>query len=195
VFERLYDPQSAAYSWNLDLREQFAKLRRDHGQCSLGGSMQVFGPLHGEVRLTCERGAINFDLVLSPATPPRLQDAGIREEWPVDVATARAAQRIAAAIGDAPEVGDDLLAASFDKGLAQRSLRRLALAHGTCTLAVDDGRMEVRRGVFKTDRSVRYGLVCSKGAAELTFTTEPETARVTSLQANTPRAFDANCWP
>jgi CubicO group peptidase (beta-lactamase class C family) len=195
VFARIYDPQSAAYSWNVGLREQFVKLRRDHGLCSLETKMQVFGPLHGEIRLACERGAINFDLLLSPATPPRLQDSGIREEWPVDAATARTAQRIAAAIGDVPVLGDDLPAASFDKGLAQRTLRRLAIAHGTCTLAKGDGRIEVRRGIFETDRSVHFGLACSKGSAEMTFTTEPETGRVTSLQVHTPRAFDLACWP
>jgi len=194
VADRVFDPQSLQYSWNAGMRERFAQLGRDHGRCRPDGKLQVYGSHHGEVRLACERGAVAFDLYLSPATPPRMQHADIREELDPDERTARAAHRIAASIRDAATLGDaDLFAPSVDQSRAQRTLRRLAFGHGSCDAG--KGRIEVSHSLFGLERNVRYALACTNGPLELTFALERETGRVASFEAHPPRAFDAACWP
>jgi len=194
VADRVFDPQSVQYSWNAGLRERFAQVGRDHGPCRPEGKLQVYGPLHGEVRLACERGAVAFDMFLSPATPPRLQHAGIREEIDPDERTARAARRIAASIRDgAGETDADLFAPSVDQSRTRLILRRLAIEHGTCE--VGKGWIEVSHGLNGPERNVRYALSCTGGPLELSFAIDRESGRVASFDAHAPRGFDATCWP
>ena len=157
LFESTFDPDSARYSWNEGLRGLFERLGRDHGRCRPAGALDLYGPLHGEQRLACERGAIALDLLLSPATPPRLQHVGIKEELPPDGVAKAGAKAIAAAIGGPRQSGPAVLAATdwtscpsplrLDQVRTWRTLRRLALTHSACV--VDRGWMEVTHDVWR----------------------------------------------
>jgi len=195
LFEQTFDPASAKYSWNRNLRENFAKLARDHGRCRRDGKLEIYGPLHGSFRVACARGAITFDVLLSPATPPRIQNADITEELPPDERTERAAHRLVAAMGGADdEVASkaDFFAPTVDLARTKKILGRLALAHGACS--VERGWFEIYRGPLEIERSARYSLRCSAGPIELTFAIDEKTGHVTSFSAHPPRRFDATCW-
>jgi CubicO group peptidase (beta-lactamase class C family) len=193
LFERTFDPDSVKYSWNQGLRARFANLARDHGRCRREGKLDVHGSLHGSVRVACERGAITFDVLLSPATPPRVQNTDIVEELPPDERTERAARALVAALRGA----DDALHAYFfaptvDRVRAKNILRRVALTHDACS--IESGWFEIYHGPLQTERSARYALRCSDGPLELTFDVDQKTGRVTSFSAHPPRASDATCW-
>jgi CubicO group peptidase (beta-lactamase class C family) len=202
LFERTFDPDSARYSWNEGLRERFERLGREHGRCRPAGPLHLYGPLHGDLRLACERGAIELDLLLSPATPPRLQEVGIKEELLPDGVAKAGAKAIAAAIG-APDnrssgSGNDgldvlPLAPAMDQVRTWRTLRRLGLSYSACV--VERGWMEVTHGVWHVDRSLRCLLRCAGGPLEVAFATDSQTGRITSLDVHPPRAPDATCWP
>jgi hypothetical protein len=202
LFESTFDPDSARYSWNDGLRGLFERLRRDHGRCRPAGPLDLHGPLHGEQRLACERGAIALDLLLSPATPPRLQHVGIKEELPPDGVAKAGAKAIAAAIaapdnrggGPATDRLDVLpLAPALDQVRTWQTLRRLALTHSACV--VDRGWIEVTHDVWTVDQTLRYLLNCEGGPLEVAFSTDGETGRITRLDVHPPRPADALCWP
>ena len=195
LFERTFDPDSAKYSWNKNLREDLTKLARDHGRCRREGKLEVYGSLHGAFRMACERGAIRFDVLLSPATPPRIQNADITEELPPDERTDRAGRMLAAAIGDTDRNDGpppEFWAPAVDHARAKKSLRRLGLSHGPCS--VERGWWQIDRGPLEIERNAQYALRCNGGPLELEFSIDEKTGRVTSFSAHPPRAFDATCW-
>jgi len=195
AFERTFDPASAKYSWNKNLRENFAKLARDHGRCRRDGKLEVYGPLHGSFRVACERGAITFDVLLSPATPPRIQNADITEELAPDERTERAARMLAAAMGgadDSDAASTDVFAPTVNHAQMKKILRRLALAHGPCS--IERGWLQIYRGPLEVERNAQYALRCGNGPLQLTFDIDEKTGRVTSFSAHPPRPYDATCW-
>ena len=194
LFERTFDPASVKYTWNKNLREDYAKLARDHGRCRPEGKLDVHGSLHGSFRVACERGAIRFDVLLSPATPPRIQNAEITQELPPDERTERAARMLAAALDNANNVApsSEFWARAVDHAQKKKSLRRLGLAHGPCS--VERGFWQIYRGPFEVEQNAQYALRCNSGPLELEFGIDEKTGRVTTFSAHPPRAFDATCW-
>ncbi|MET0596136.1 MAG: serine hydrolase domain-containing protein, partial [Polyangiaceae bacterium] len=80
LFARTFDPDSLKYSWNHRLRDDLARIARERGRCSSDGKLDVHGAHHGSFRMKCERGAVRFEVLLSPATPPQVQSVNITEE-------------------------------------------------------------------------------------------------------------------
>ena len=202
LFERTFDLDSARYSWNQDLRARFERLGREHGRCRAAGPLAPSGPLRGDLRLDCERGAIDLDLMLSPTTPPRLQHVGIQEELPADGVAKAAAKAIAAAVrapgeregGARDDAGAVLpLGPAMDAARTWTKLRRFGLSHHAC--AVDRAWLEVNHEVFSVERTVRAALTCDGGPLDVAFATDAATGKITSLDLHPPRAPDAACWP
>jgi CubicO group peptidase (beta-lactamase class C family) len=190
---RTFDPQSLAYSWNVGLREDFVRLARSHGHCQTEGPFKVHEPLHGGFRLSCERGALTFEILMSPATPPRIQNVNWTEELPAEGRTHEAAIGLAAAIGASSEaLPAELFAPSVDLARARKTLTRLGLDHGACS--VDRGHREIPRNSRDGAPEPHYTLRCSDAPLELTFTLDEETGQVTTFSARPPRAPDATCW-
>ncbi|MCE9658922.1 MAG: beta-lactamase family protein [Burkholderiales bacterium] len=52
---------------------EFGKLKQEVGQCDGGAPIHPTGMLSGDFRWTCERGAIEGELLLSPTNPPGIQ--------------------------------------------------------------------------------------------------------------------------
>jgi CubicO group peptidase (beta-lactamase class C family) len=195
LFESVFDPTSVKYSWNKNLRDDFAKLARDHGRCRREGKLEVYGSLHGSFRVVCQRGAIRFDVLLSPATPPRIQNADITEELPPDERTERAARTLVAAIADTEgniTALSELWAPKVNHAHARKILHRLRLAHGPCS--IEHGFWQIYRGPFEVEQNAQYALRCHSGPLELELGIDQKTGRVTSFSAHPPRAFDATCW-
>jgi CubicO group peptidase (beta-lactamase class C family) len=190
---RTFDPDSGKYSWSKEHAQDFERLTHEHGRCVPAGDSLVYGPLHAQTRFTCERGALVFDVLLSPATPPLVQYLEITEEFPADERTADRARRLAAAIEPAGQASSSALFASgLDRPRTQRKLARLALEYGACTLL--DGSREVPHRPWPAQAQARYALRSSSGPLELTFTLDTESGAVTSFDAHPPRPFDATCW-
>jgi len=202
LFERTFDPDSARYSWNQDLRARLVRLGREHGPCRAAGPLELSGPLRGDLRLACQRGAIELDLMLSPATPPRLQHVRIQEELPADGVAKAAAKAIAAAVrapgerdgGARDDTGAVLpLGPAMDAPRTWTKLRRFGLSHHACT--VERAWLEVSYEPFSVERTVRAALTCDGGPLDVAFATDGATGKITSLDLHPPRAPDASCWP
>ena len=190
---RTFDPDSGKYSWSKEHAQDFARLTNEHGRCVPTADATVYGPLHAQTRFSCERGALVFDVLLSPATPPLIQYLEITEEFPPDERTADRARRIAAAIEPAGQASSTaLFAPGLDRARTHKKLARLALEYGTCTPL--SGSREVPHRPWPAPAQTRYALKCSSGPLELTFTLDAESGAVTSFDAHPPRAFDATCW-
>jgi CubicO group peptidase (beta-lactamase class C family) len=190
---RTFDPQSLEYSWNQHLREDFAGFTKQHGRCQSEGQPRFFGPLHSEFRLVCERGALSFELLLSPATPPLVQNMDVKEELPPDERSEQAAKALTQALNGASEsTYAELLGPSIDRTRAKQHLRRLAASHSNCS--TERGWLELVHRPLKTEQTSRYSLVCSEGPLELSFSFAENTRQVTSFSAYPARAADATCW-
>lgn len=57
---------------------ELAKLKQEVGACAGATPMKATGMLSGSFRWTCERGAIDGQLILSPTIPPEIQFLGLR---------------------------------------------------------------------------------------------------------------------
>lgn len=193
LYARTFDADSLKYSWNEGLRERFAALARDHGACHPEGKLTAYGPLHADLRLSCERGAITFEVLLSPATPPRAQHVEITEELVPDERTERMAKVLEGAIGDPEHVlNPQLLAPSVDRARISATLQRVGLAYAGC--ALERGANEIAYRPWATERTTRYRLRCGDAPLELTFALDEKTGQLTSLAAYPPRSPDAACW-
>jgi hypothetical protein len=193
LYARTFDADSLKYSWNEGMRERFEALARDHGACQTKGQLKVYGPLHADLRLSCERGAITFDVLLSPATPPRAQHVEITEELIPDERTERMAKVLEGAIGDPKHaLSPQLLAPSVDRGRISATLQRVGLTYAGC--AIERGANEIAYRPWGTERTTRYQLRCGDAPLELTFGLDEKTGQLTSLAAYPPRPPDAACW-
>lgn len=193
LYARTFDADSLKYSWNEGLSERFAALSRDHGTCHPEGPLKVYGPLHADLRLNCERGAMTFEVLLSPTTPPRAQHVEITEELVPDERTERMAKLLARAIGGPEDVlNPQLLAPTVDRARISATLRRVGLTYAGCM--PERGASEVAHRPWGTERAVRYQLRCGDAPLELTFALDEKTGQLTSLAAYPPRPPDAACW-
>lgn len=193
LFTRTFDPDSAKYSWNRTLKDDLVRIAREHGRCSPDGKLDVHGAHHGSFRMKCERGAVRFEVLLSPATPPQVQSVNITEELSADERTDRAARAIAAAIRDSVEdASGELFAPSVDLARMKKTLRRLAIAHGACS--VEHGFIETFQAPLEMERSPHYVLRCGDGPLDLTFNLDEKTGKVMAFDAHPPYALEGTCW-
>jgi hypothetical protein len=191
---RTFDPDSLKYSWNTGLRQRFQALGRDHGPCRPEGKLKVYGPLHADLRLSCERGTISFDVLLSPATPPRAQHVEITETLLPGERSDRMAKVLASAIGGPEDaVGLHLIAPTVDRARIRRVLKHAGQGYAGCV--IERGANEVTYRPWSVDRTSRYQLRCGDAALELAFSLDDKTGQITSLSAYPPHAPDAACWP
>jgi CubicO group peptidase (beta-lactamase class C family) len=188
---RVFDPSSLGYTWHAHLGDDFAKLASDHGHCRTEGSLEVHGRMHGSWRLACDRGAITFDALLTPANPPRVQAAIWRAELPADPRTARAAARLTAMMDHWDDsVASELLAPAVDRQRARRSLAHLAIDHGSCTVV--NGVIETDHQPLANDQRDRFQLACRDGGVDLTFKLD-DRAQITEFDTTTPELPDDTC--
>jgi CubicO group peptidase (beta-lactamase class C family) len=87
LFEDSFDRDSLRYFWLADMRGQLAKLTDKHGRCEPDGPIRTRDLAGGIQRLKCERGTVDFGLVLTPLVRPRIQNVWWREV-PADAAAA-----------------------------------------------------------------------------------------------------------
>jgi CubicO group peptidase (beta-lactamase class C family) len=193
LFARTFDPDSLRYAWNARWREDFARLTLEHGRCRPEGGLRAYRPLHGELRLACDRGALVFDLLVAPAEQRRLQHAGLVEELMPDELTTRAAGLLAGAVaGGVESLGPNLLDGRIDPAWARKRFRALAVSHGSCRVA--RAWREVVHEPFSVERTSRATLACSDGPLELAFGVDASSGKVTALKTYLPRTPDALCW-
>ena len=186
LVQRIFDPTCANYPWFAHLREDLAKVTRDHGRCGQAGTLRAYGRLHGSWRLACERGAVEFDAGLSPASTPLLSRLWWKEDLPPDQRLTKVAARLVEAMNaGGGRVVEDLVAADL-RSKALKTLGRLAVEHGTCSIErplASDGR-----------ETATFRLQCADGPLELTFAVESKNGKVVELTGGRPHASDATCW-
>jgi CubicO group peptidase (beta-lactamase class C family) len=192
-FRESFDPDSLKYSWNAQLREDFAKLRQGHGACRADGELTTYSPLHADFRVVCERGAIRFDILLAPGAPERLQDAHFTTELPVDARAEAAFRHWLLLLGAWNEsAAGELFAPAVDRARVRKTLARITLEQGTCK--PDRGYAQVVHEASRPDlRAIRYDLSCSERPLELEFTLDAA-GKIAAFSAHPPHAADATCW-
>lgn len=185
---RTFEPRSAHYPWYANLRADLAKLSKDHGHCQPDGSLEAYDRSYGHWQLACERGAIAFDVWLTPAAKPLVDRVTWEEQFPPSELLSRVATNLVQALNqaNADNPREDLFEPSF-RPAGRKKLARLALDYSSCSLEKPvkcDGR-----------QSATYRLQCSGTTVELSFNVNAESGRVVELNGNAPRAPDATCWP
>lgn len=78
-----FDPDSAKYSFIASMEQSFVKLRGEHGACQPAGGIAASSSKQGRFLLNCERGSVEFNLMLSPMPGDRLQFLEWRENRPL----------------------------------------------------------------------------------------------------------------
>ncbi|WP_437533923.1 serine hydrolase domain-containing protein [Sorangium sp. So ce726] len=193
VFQAAFDPQSAMYSWNADLPAKFEALARDHGACRSRTPIEAYNGSHGGWRSTCKRGAIEFEVMLAPTTPPRVQALLWRQQFPLDEETRGTAAVLAGAVGHGlSDRSSEWISPSADVVPTVRLLHQLEADHGFCEL--EDGVIEIEHAPLSTQtRALRLKLACTRGPMELLVGLN-EADKIVSLSGYAPHAPDATCW-
>jgi CubicO group peptidase (beta-lactamase class C family) len=184
-----FDPKSLRYSWFEGVQAQFARLAEEHGRCEADGALRTTSPLQGAFDLKCERGSIEFDLLLTPGRPPLVQALEVRQSFPADERATQAATALATWNdgGSGP-----WLAATFDREKSRKALARLALEHGTC--AVAQGTRQVEHTGFGTSSEMRFPLSCASGPLDLTLNFDESSGKIVWFSARPPAPPNATCW-
>jgi len=184
---QLFEPSFLSYQPLEKLAEQLDKLRRAHGACRADGPLEVVNWLRGRWRLSCDSGAVVFAAALSPRAHPRLQALLWRSELPPGPRMSEAARTLAGLVGTWSEPrAKALFAPAVDLSRARKSLARLGIDHGKCSVERPlrgDGSSE---GVFQ--------LACTDAPLELSLSLDEKTGRVTEWRGAPPRSADSpNC--
>ncbi len=186
LVDRTFDRASLKFPWLANLREDFARLTREHGRCSSEGAIRQHNRSQGGWRLRCERGAIEFTMSLTPSTPSRIQNIEWKQEFVPDERLQGAARRLTAAMRRWDETTTaDLFDDSLDHGKARKVLGRLAIDHGTC---------EIDRPLSSDGRGrAEFRLRCSEAPLDLSFRIHDKTGRVTEMTGASPHEPGATC--
>ena len=178
------------YSRFADLQSRFEQLRREHGKCEADGALRTSSALQGSFDLKCERGGIEFDVLLTPALPPLVQALGIRETFTPDEREAgAAAAQVSLACTWSDRDAEQWLAPTLDRKNSRKALARLALEHGACS--VEHG---TRQGPLGAMNQLRFHLECTNGALDLALKLDESSGKI-EFSARIPSPPDAICWP
>jgi hypothetical protein len=182
------------YAWFTDLQGQFARLTQEHGRCEPKTALQTSGPFQGIFQLKCERGDLEFDVWLTPGRPSQVQYLGIRQTFPADERALNAAAALAALLRSWNEVSaEQWLASQLDREKSRKTLARLALEHGACTL--EHGTRQVEHAPFGAKTELRFRLACASGQLDLALALEESSGKILEFAARPPAPPDATCWP
>lgn len=167
------DPHGLRSMWLGRLREDFAALTVKLGACTREGPVSSEEPSRGRFRLACARGALELELLLTPAVPARVQAVHVREELPPGERLAALARGLVRALGG----WDDAAVSLFEPGIDLRRLRnaleRLGLEHGRCSLD---------RALWSDGESeARYRLSCADAPLVLGFRIDPSSGKIAHL--------------
>jgi CubicO group peptidase (beta-lactamase class C family) len=181
-----FDRLSLKYPWLASLRDDFARLSRDHGRCTPSGGVTPANRTQGKWRLRCERGDIQFEVALTPNKPSRIQNIEWKEEFPPGERLEGVARRLAGAIGRwDPAATADLFDVSLAPGTVNRTVARLAIDHGTCELDRPLSADGHGRAVFR--------LHCSEAPLDLSFRINEKSGRIIELSGAAPHEPGATC--
>jgi CubicO group peptidase (beta-lactamase class C family) len=194
LFARTFSPKSLRYWWNANLASDLEKLGHAHGACRPDGELRAYGWLSGSFRLACERGAVEFEVLMGPEKPPLVQNVHWKEELVPEERIQKAAARVAALIGTWNDAAAEaVFAPPIDRLKIKKRFAHLALDHGACT--VESGAFRIARADLTKDPGKWvFRLKCSQAPLELSFGLDDKTGKVAHLSADPLRAPEAACW-
>lgn len=170
---RSLDPQGLRSFWLGHLQRDFEALARAHGTCEREGPLRSEQPTSARLRLACTRGAIELELLLTPAQPARVQAVHVHEELPPGERLDAVARGLARALGG----WDDAAALLFEPSLDARRLK-----HAFEGLGLELGNCELGRALGSDGANeARYRLECGAGAIELGFRIDAGSGKVTRV--------------
>jgi hypothetical protein len=189
-----FDPKSLRYSWFENVQAQFARLTEEHGRCEADGALHTSSALQGIFDLKCERGGIEFDVLLTPARPPLVQALGVQQTFSADERAARAAAALASLLRAWNDAGaEQWFAPKLDREKSRKALARLALEHGACTVA--HGTRQVEQTPFGAEsHQLRFRLSCASGPLDLALSLDETSGKIVTFSARAPAPPEATCW-
>ncbi len=193
-----FDEPSSKFAWFASLPQDVAQLAARHGRCRPRGSLKTYGRYRGLWQLTCDRGAVELDALMTPGTPARVEVLKWVEELPPDERLRGVAARVAAALGKWKELdvaAADLLAGSnpADRRRMERAMAHLAIDYGVC--AVEGGAVRSNHEPLGDDRPhAVFRLRCDGGPLDLELAVDDASGKIVELDGHPPRDPDATCW-
>jgi hypothetical protein len=135
--------------------------------------------------MSCERGAINVVVYLTPHPKPLIQMIEWRRELPITEKEQAMAEKVIAALARSSPLPANALAPHVDAGPLEKRLARLRGTYGDCSLEKplsNDGNGEAS-----------FRLRCNDAPIELSIRFDPKTSLPLDFSAARPRAFGAVC--
>ncbi len=182
---RTFDPLTQRYSFVRTFRTDIEATIRDHGKCSAEGDIAPLSETHGRFRVSCERGAIEVVVLLTPHPKPLVQMLELRRELPVTEKDRAMAEKLVTALARGSRLPVSALAPNVDPQPLEKRLARLHGTYGACALEQplwNNGKGEAS-----------FRLRCSEGPLELKLRIDPKTSLLLDFSGARPRAFGAVC--
>jgi hypothetical protein len=186
VAEHTFEHRSINYPWYIQLPKSLGELARVHGRCQSDGALHASDRLSGSWKMQCERGAVEFTVVLTPTSPAKAHLLRWTEHLPPDERMSHTAAQLTAALTGGPEPLLSLLAPSLDRERVRKQLAHAAIDHGACSVERAIAGNGNTKSVFE--------LVCSVSPLELSLEIENDSGRVVALDLHHPRDRAATCW-
>lgn len=177
--EQTFDTRAQHYPWRARLKDDFSRLKGEHGRCELQNDLRAISRLEGTWKLRCERGAIDLRVQLTPEAAPRVLFLRWTEQLPPDERMSRSAAQLVAAIGAAQP------AASLGRDQLNKQFAHAAIDHGTCSI---DSATSGDGHTFAT-----FALKCQHAPLELELQLD-ESGQVVEADLHKPRVPGATCW-
>ncbi len=189
-----FDAPSLRFSWFASLKDDFSHLTAAHGHCHPLGPMRAHGALRATWSLVCQRGSIDFDAIMTPAVPPRLQIVNWRDELPADEAAQKSVEQVLSLMRYWDETAAfNLFTPDSDQNRLRREMARLAVDHTACVAESGIRRVEHEPLGDDTPTSI-FQLSCKEGPLELELGIDAASGRVSHLFGHSHRDPDSLCW-
>lgn len=182
---RSFDPFTQRYSYVRNFRADIEAAIREHGKCQSEGKIIPMSATHGRFRVSCERGAIEFVVFLTPHPKPLIQNLELSREMPVSDKEVAMAQKLAASFSVNSKFPANALAPGVDPRPLENRLARLRASYGDCSLERPLWNNAKGEAVFR--------LRCREGLMNLKLRLEPKTSLLVNFFGARHRDYGAVC--
>jgi hypothetical protein len=180
-----FDPFTQRYSFVRTFRADMEATIREHGRCRAEGDIIPLHAAHGRFRVACERGAIEFVVMLTPHPEPLIQMLEWQRELPVTDKDRAMAEKVVAALARGVTLPANTLAPDVDPRPLEKRLARLRGTYGACSL---------EKPLWNNGKGkASFRLRCSEGPLDISFRFDPKTSLLLDFSGAQPRAVGAVC--
>jgi hypothetical protein len=182
---RTFDPLTRRNSFVRGFRARIEAIIRDHGRCRAEGDILPLSSTHGRFRVSCEQGAIDIVVLLTPHPKHLIQTLELSRQMPVAESDRAMAEKLVTALARSAPLPANALAPGVDPQPLEKRIARLRGTYGDCSL---------EKPLWNNGAGdASFRLRCSEGPLELSLHLDPKTSLLLDFSAARPRAFGAVC--